>query len=196
MPKTEGDEAQPKIMPTKIGPKKPKKIFKYRFLTETNLHNVQRAQIYFYIVSLHKKIKTLLNKCKRYREKIRKLVSMTTSHKYIYFESILINALLFFDKLFCSNQKQASRKCSITPEKESTHAEVKDTPANNSEGATNTFIADIKNAAQQAQNDTGFIYEPTSGLYYDQRTGYYYNAVRITSNSNANCHNNVDCIRV
>lgn len=39
------------------------------------------------------------------------------------------------------------------------------------------FIAEIKNAANQAQNETGFIYEPTSGLYYDSRTGYYYNAV-------------------
>lgn len=43
----------------------------------------------------------------------------------------------------------------------------------------NNFIADIKNAAQQAQNQMGFIYEPTSGLYYDSRTGYYYNAVCI-----------------
>lgn len=39
------------------------------------------------------------------------------------------------------------------------------------------FIAEIKNAAHQAQSETGFIYEPTSGLYYDSRTGYYYNAV-------------------
>lgn len=33
----------------------------------------------------------------------------------------------------------------------------------------NSFIADIKSAAHQAQNDTGFIYEPTSGLYFDSR---------------------------
>lgn len=46
-----------------------------------------------------------------------------------------------------------------------------------SEFGANCFIADIKNAAHEAQNDTGFIYEPTSGLYYDSRTGYYYNAV-------------------
>lgn len=49
-------------------------------------------------------------------------------------------------------------------------------PADESDVASN-FIADIKNAAQEAQNSMGFIYEPTSGLYYDSRTGYYYNAV-------------------
>lgn len=48
-----------------------------------------------------------------------------------------------------------------------------------SEPSANSFIDDIKNAAHQAQNDTGFIYEPTSGLYYDSRTGYYYNAVMV-----------------
>lgn len=48
-----------------------------------------------------------------------------------------------------------------------------------SEPSANSFIADIKSAAHQAQNETGFIYEPTSGLYYDSRTGYYYNAVTI-----------------
>lgn len=47
------------------------------------------------------------------------------------------------------------------------------------------FIADIKDAAQQAQQISGFIYESTSGLYYDSRTGYYYNAVR-QSNQNVN----------
>lgn len=49
-------------------------------------------------------------------------------------------------------------------------------PADEKDVASN-FIADIKNAAQEAQNSMGFIYEPTSGLYYDSRTGYYYNAV-------------------
>lgn len=85
MPKTDGDEDSPslKTIPAKIGPKKPKKLFKYRFLTETNLHTVQRAHIFFYIVSLHKKIKSLLKKCKRYREKIGKLVSMTDKKRNI-----------------------------------------------------------------------------------------------------------------
>lgn len=45
--------------------------------------------------------------------------------------------------------------------------------------STTDFIASIKDAAHEAQNNTGFIYEPTSGLYYDSRTGYYYNAVKL-----------------
>lgn len=59
------------------------------------------------------------------------------------------------------------------PETDKTEA----TKPNEPEAGANSFIADIKNAAHQAQNETGFIYEPTSGLYYDSRTGYYYNAV-------------------
>lgn len=39
------------------------------------------------------------------------------------------------------------------------------------------FIEEIKQAAENAQKETGFVYEPTSGLYYDCKTGYYYNAV-------------------
>lgn len=77
MSKIEGEELTLKKSPAiLIGPRKPRKIFKFRFLTETNLHNVRRDQIFFYILSLHKKIRSLLKKCKRYKEKILKLVSM------------------------------------------------------------------------------------------------------------------------
>lgn len=79
MPNSEmGDESSspPKTQPIKVTVKKPRKVFKFRFLNETNLHNVRRDQIFYYILSLHKKIRTLLRKCKRYREKIVKLVSM------------------------------------------------------------------------------------------------------------------------
>lgn len=77
MPKKEINESPPpKIQPTKMTTKKSRKVFKFRFLNETNLHNVRRDQIFFYILSLHKKIRSLLRKCKRYREKIIKLVSM------------------------------------------------------------------------------------------------------------------------
>lgn len=71
----ETESASPQ-RPQKILLKKPKKIFKFRFLSETSLHNVRRDQIYFYILSLHKRIRLLLRKCKKYREKISKLVSI------------------------------------------------------------------------------------------------------------------------
>lgn len=36
---------------------------------------------------------------------------------------------------------------------------------------------EIKEAAEEAVQNTGFVYEETSGMYYDYSTGYYYNAV-------------------
>jgi hypothetical protein len=38
------------------------------------------------------------------------------------------------------------------------------------------FINEIKNQAMvNSFEQAGFIYEPTSGLYWDSKTGYYYN---------------------
>ncbi|CAH1164656.1 unnamed protein product [Phaedon cochleariae] len=39
-----------------------------------------------------------------------------------------------------------------------------------------TLADDIKQAAELAMQNTGFVYEETSGMYYDYNTGYYYNA--------------------
>ncbi|XP_031626140.1 angiogenic factor with G patch and FHA domains 1 isoform X3 [Contarinia nasturtii] len=125
--------------------KKTRKIFKLRFLTETNLHTVRRDQIFYYVLSLQKRIRLLLKKCKRYRDKILKLERVT-------------------------------RKNTASAEKNSAINETENSQTNDTPSETTDFIADIKNAAHQAQNDAGFIYEPTSGLYYDSRTGYYYNA--------------------
>ncbi|XP_059609155.1 angiogenic factor with G patch and FHA domains 1 [Phlebotomus argentipes] len=38
------------------------------------------------------------------------------------------------------------------------------------------FVQEIKSVAEEAQRVAGFVYEPVSGLYYDNKTGYYYNA--------------------
>lgn len=38
------------------------------------------------------------------------------------------------------------------------------------------FVNEIKAQAEiNTWNQAGFVYEPTSGLYYDTKTGYYYN---------------------
>lgn len=37
----------------------------------------------------------------------------------------------------------------------------------------------VKEVAEDAMKQTGFVYEATSGLYYDYNTGYYYNAVNV-----------------
>lgn len=44
-----------------------------------------------------------------------------------------------------------------------------------------SFVDEIRQAAENIQNENGFVYEPTSGLYYDRITGYYYNAVGPSS---------------
>lgn len=38
----------------------------------------------------------------------------------------------------------------------------------------------VKEAAENALQQTGMVYEETSGMYYDYNTGYYYNAVGFT----------------
>ncbi|KAL0278266.1 UNVERIFIED_CONTAM: hypothetical protein PYX00_000126 [Menopon gallinae] len=39
-----------------------------------------------------------------------------------------------------------------------------------------SIIEEVKEAAENAMKQTSFVYEPTSGMYYDYSTGYYYNA--------------------
>lgn len=57
-----------------VSKKRAKKVFKFRFLKSANLKNVRRDQVLAYIMSLHRKIRLLLKKSRRYREKIFKLV--------------------------------------------------------------------------------------------------------------------------
>lgn len=42
---------------------------------------------------------------------------------------------------------------------------------------TENLVEQVKEAAENAMQQTGFVYEATSGMYYDYNTGYYYNAV-------------------
>ncbi|KAK9875271.1 hypothetical protein WA026_007662 [Henosepilachna vigintioctopunctata] len=44
------------------------------------------------------------------------------------------------------------------------------------EQSTKSLAEDIKDAAEKALQNSGFVYEETSGMYYDYNTGYYYNA--------------------
>lgn len=100
------NEAPTKTPPKKGPSKKSRKLFKLRFVSETSLHNVRRDQIFFYILTLHKKIRSLLAKCKRYREKILKLVSNVL--KFLgYFETIIViyvNCFAYFQGKCCSKE--------------------------------------------------------------------------------------------
>lgn len=45
-----------------------------------------------------------------------------------------------------------------------------------------SFVDEMRKTARHAENLKNFIYEPTSGLYYDPKTSYYYNAVSFYNN--------------
>ncbi|XP_037945276.1 angiogenic factor with G patch and FHA domains 1-like isoform X2 [Teleopsis dalmanni] len=60
-----------------------------------------------------------------------------------------------------------------------------------SPNTTLDFVAEIRKAADEAQHLNGFVYEPTSGLYYDHKTGYYYNAeYGLYYDGNTGCYYN------
>lgn len=44
----------------------------------------------------------------------------------------------------------------------------------------NLSIADeLKQAAEEAVQETGYVYDESSGLYYDKNSGYYYDHVSL-----------------
>ena len=56
---------------------------------------------------------------------------------------------------------------------------VKPEPVNDTSWDKKTLSVEemVKEAAEDAMKQTGFVYDEASGLYYDYNTGYYYNAV-------------------
>lgn len=40
-------------------------------------------------------------------------------------------------------------------------------------------MEEIKQAAEEAVLETGYVYDEASGLYYDKNSGYYYDAVSL-----------------
>lgn len=50
-----------------------------------------------------------------------------------------------------------------------------------------SIAEEVKKVAENAMQQTGFVYEETSGMYYDYNTGYYYNAVSTFGFSTKYC---------
>lgn len=42
-----------------------------------------------------------------------------------------------------------------------------------------SIVEEIKQAAEEAVQETGYVYDEASGLYYDKNSGYYYDAVSL-----------------
>lgn len=168
----------PKVATTSVAPSqiRPMKL-KIKFVSPTNIHNLKREEIYKYIIRLHKRIRNLIKKCRLYKKKFLRLVCRLT-YNPICFNWLYSMWITSFQKLKSRSPK--AEEGEIDEEIDEEVDETQPTVVPDEKEAASNFIADIKNAAQEAQNKMGFIYEPTSGLYYDSRTGYYYNAVSGT----------------
>ncbi|PNF28841.1 hypothetical protein B7P43_G04417, partial [Cryptotermes secundus] len=71
------------------------------------------------------------------------------------------------------------KKCTVatqTEEKDVVHLEATQSWSNKEEEEKQSLAEQVKEAAQNAMQLTGFVYEETSGMYYDYNTGYYYSA--------------------
>lgn len=77
-----------------------------------------------------------------------------------------------FHFFFSADDSKESSKPSTLPKQLTASSEVTE------QQEPISFVDEIRQAAENFQNENGFVYEPTSGLYYDRATGYYYNAVR------------------
>lgn len=133
---------------------------KFKFLAITNMHTLKKSEIYNYITRLHKMLKKAHKKIKKYREKLKK---KKRSKKKEGETSI--------DK---SEVMSAEMKSNTeVPEGNQTKSDALASDAVNPSFA---FVDEMKKAAAIADRMAGFVYEPTSGLYYDRGTGYYYNS--------------------
>lgn len=43
-----------------------------------------------------------------------------------------------------------------------------------------SIVEEIKQAAEEAVQETGYVYDEASGLYYDKNSGYYYDSVSLS----------------
>lgn len=140
---------------TKLPTQKTKKSTKFVLRTVKFLrNNCTHGEVYSYIDNLHDRLKKQQKKIRKYKEKIKKLTKKISSLK-----------IKKKDSADSEDEDIVSQTKIDKNEAESKEAK-----------APLSLAEEIREAAEAAQNNTGFVYEPTSGLYYDQRTGYYYNA--------------------
>ena len=98
----------------------------------------------------------------------------------------MLNVYLFYPLCFYFQKSKNGEKCSVATQTEDGYeAQSEAAPAWSKESTNNeveegwSLAEEVKEAAQTAMQLTGFVYEETSGMYYDYSTGYYYNAVSM-----------------
>lgn len=83
---------------------------------------------------------------------------------------------------WCSFQDKDKNVTHAFTQTDSDHINFENNATSNCEEVDNepkNVAEDIKEAAELAMKHMGFVYEETSGMYYDYNTGYYYNAVSM-----------------
>jgi hypothetical protein len=99
---------------------------------------------------------------------------------------MMLQVYLFYPLCFYFQKSKKRKKCDVATQTEdgyeiqSEAAPAWSTERTNEEVQGRWSLAEqVKEAAQTAMQLTGFVYEETSGMYYDYSTGYYYNAVSM-----------------
>ncbi|XP_058124538.1 angiogenic factor with G patch and FHA domains 1 isoform X3 [Anopheles coustani] len=114
----------------------------------TNLYDVTANQLCHYVQALHKHIRKQNARIERLKKKVKSLRSI---------------------------RKQSYRSNGVETEQTS-HQVQEETPSIEPLDIK-AFVDDIKKTAQDVDIKNRYIFEPTSGLYYDPETGYYYNSI-------------------
>lgn len=74
---------------------KRKKAEKYKFLSISNLHNLRTAQVFKYILKLHKDMRKLIRKLDKYKKKLKKSVGFLI-HESIKMMRLFGNIAFFY----------------------------------------------------------------------------------------------------
>jgi hypothetical protein len=97
---------------------------------------------------------------------------------------MMLQVYLIYHLCLYFQKSKKRKKCNVATQTEGGYeAQAEAAPAWSKERAnkeveeTWSLAEQVKEAAQTAMQQTGFVYEETSGMYYDYSTGYYYNAV-------------------
>lgn len=97
---------------------------------------------------------------------------------------MMLQVYMFYPLCFYFQKSKKRKKCNVATQTEDGYeAQSEAAPAWSKERTSKeveetwSLAEQVKEAAQTAMQLTGFVYEETSGMYYDYSTGYYYNAV-------------------
>jgi hypothetical protein len=94
----------------------------------------------------------------------------------VYFKCTCFELCYFY---FWKAKKRKTCTVGTQTEEKDVHLEATPSWSNKEEEEKQSLAEQVKEAAQNAMQLTGFVYEETSGMYYDYNTGYYYSAVSM-----------------